>query len=77
MRTKAHWPTRILSLIRMGRPHFLAGGFLLHGLGVVIALYTGEPLNLSALLWGQVAITATQLMTHYSNEFFDLPADQA
>ncbi len=68
---------RTLFFIRLGRPHFLAGGFLLHGLGVVIALYTGAPLNLPALLWGQVAITTTQLMTHYSNEFFDLPADQA
>ncbi|MFQ5342451.1 MAG: prenyltransferase [Anaerolineae bacterium] len=69
--------TPILAFIRLGRPHFLAGGFLLHGLGVAIALYTGVPLKLSALLWGQVAVTATQLMTHYGNEFFDLPADQA
>lgn len=53
------WPAHILTFIRLGRPHFLAGGFLLHGLGVVIALYTGVPLNLPALLWGQVAITAT------------------
>lgn len=71
------WPTRVLALVRLGRPHFLAGGFLLHGLGVVMALYSGTPLNLPALLWGQVAVTATQWMTHYSNEYFDLFADRA
>jgi len=65
-----------LAFIRLGRPHFLAGGFLLYGLGVVTALYAGASLNWSALLWGQVAVTATQWMTHYSNEYFDLAADR-
>lgn len=65
------------AFISLGRPHFLAGGLLLHALGVAMALYAGAPLNFSALLWGQTAVTATQLMTHYSNEFFDLPADLA
>jgi len=69
-------PARILSLVRLGRPLYLAGGFLMHGLGVAMALYTGAPLNLPALLWGQAAITAIQWMTHYSNEFFDLATDR-
>jgi 1,4-dihydroxy-2-naphthoate octaprenyltransferase len=55
----------------------LIGGFVFHALGVCAALYQGYPLILSALIWGQVAITATQLMTHYSNDYFDLPADRA
>ncbi|RME44967.1 MAG: prenyltransferase, partial [Chloroflexi bacterium] len=69
--------TGTLAFIRLGRPHFLAGGFVLHGLGVAMALYSGASLSVPALLWGQVAITATQWMTHYSNEFFDLSADRA
>ena len=28
-------------------------------------------------MWGQVAITSIQLMTHYSNDYFDQDADQA
>ena len=64
-------------LIRLGRPLFLAGGFLWHGLGVVIALHEGAALHWPTILWGQIAITATQLLTHYSNEYFDLPADLA
>jgi 1,4-dihydroxy-2-naphthoate octaprenyltransferase len=70
-------PERILSVLRMGRPHFLIGGLLLHWLGVAMALSTGVPLNLLALLWGQIAITSIQLMTHYCNDYFDLPADLA
>jgi 1,4-dihydroxy-2-naphthoate octaprenyltransferase len=70
-------PGRILSFVRLGRPLFLAGGFVMHGLGVAAALYGGAPLSLPALVWGQVAITATQFMTHYSNDYFDLAADRA
>jgi 1,4-dihydroxy-2-naphthoate octaprenyltransferase len=62
---------------RLGRPMFLIGGFVLHGVGVVMALAMGNSLNLPALLWGQVAITSAQLMTHYSNDYFDLATDKA
>lgn len=63
--------------IRLGRPLFLIGGLVFNALGVSAALYQGYALNWAALIWGQVAITATQLMTHYSNDYFDLPADRA
>ncbi len=42
-----------------------------------MALYRGVELSLPVLLWGQVAVTSTQLMTHYSNDYFDLAADKA
>lgn len=67
----------LIHFLRLGRPLFLLGGFIFHGLGVIIALYEGAPLNLSALLWGQVAVTSIQLMTHYANDYFDLAADLA
>jgi 1,4-dihydroxy-2-naphthoate polyprenyltransferase len=70
-------PGRILSVLRMGRPHFLVGGLLLHWLGVAMGRSIGAPLNLPALLWGQAAITSIQLMTHYCNDYFDLKADLA
>jgi 1,4-dihydroxy-2-naphthoate octaprenyltransferase len=62
--------------IRLGRPLFLGGGFMLFGLGAVIALSAGASLNPMAWFWGQLAVTATQFMTHYSNEYFDLAADR-
>ena len=68
---------RIYAFILLGRPLFLVGGIVLHGLGVVIALYDGASLNLAALVWGQIAISAIQWMTHYANDYFDLEADRA
>ncbi len=67
---------RLYAFIRLGRPLFLVGGVILHLLGVAIAFYSGAPLNIAALLWGQIAITATQWMTHYCNDYFDLEADR-
>ncbi len=67
----------LLALLQLGRVHFLLGGFVLHGLGVVMALYSGADFSFPALVWGQLAITSTQLMTHYANDYFDLKADLA
>lgn len=66
-----------VALVKLGRFHFLVGGVVLHLLGVAMALYAGATLNLAALLWGQLTITAIQLMTHYANDYFDLEADRA
>lgn len=66
----------LVAFIALGRPLFLAGGFVMHALGVAAALYNGAALNLTALLWGQIAITATQWMTHYANDYFDRAADR-
>lgn len=68
---------KAVAFLRLGRPLFLVGGVVLYGLGVALAGYAGAELRWLALLWGQVAVTATQLTTHYSNEYYDLPADLA
>jgi 1,4-dihydroxy-2-naphthoate polyprenyltransferase len=78
------------ALVRLGRPLFLGGGFVLYGLGAVIAAnaYTGAgcggtgcahpgAIDWRRFVWGQIAITATQLMTHYCNDYFDYEADRA
>ncbi len=62
---------------RLGRPLHLFGGVIFNALGISIALYRGLPINWITALWCQLAITATQLMTHYSNEYFDQDADAA
>jgi 1,4-dihydroxy-2-naphthoate octaprenyltransferase len=63
--------------IRLGRPLFLLGGVLFYWLGVAMALFVGSSLDLRVLLLGQIVVTASQLMTHYSNDYFDLAADKA
>ncbi|HOU39721.1 MAG TPA: prenyltransferase [Promineifilum sp.] len=67
----------LIALLRLARPLFLVGGFVFYGLGVAIARYEGVALHLPALLWGQLAVTAAQLMTHFANDYFDLAADRA
>ncbi len=67
----------ITPLARLARPLFLVGGFVFYGLGVAIARYEGATLHVAALLWGQLAVTAAQLMTHFANDTFDLAADRA
>lgn len=67
---------RLRALIRLARPPFLLGGVVLHGLGVTLALGQGRPLNTDALLWGQLVVTMGQLLTHFSNDYFDRMADQ-
>jgi 1,4-dihydroxy-2-naphthoate polyprenyltransferase len=68
---------RIGYLVRLGRPLHLAGGFVFNGLGMAVAVFLGATIHWTAALWCQLAITATQLMTHYSNDYFDQDADAA
>jgi 1,4-dihydroxy-2-naphthoate octaprenyltransferase len=65
------------AFVKLGRLHFLAAGFLLHALGASMAWVSGAPMNVAVYAWTQLAISATQLMTHYANDYFDLAADRA
>jgi 1,4-dihydroxy-2-naphthoate octaprenyltransferase len=65
------------AFIKLGRPKFLVGGFVFHGLGAALAVAAGAPFDGARFAWGQLVVTAAQLMTHYANDFFDLEADRA
>ncbi len=68
---------RLAAFVRLGRPLFLGGGFVLYGLGVAVAALGGAPIDWGRYAWGQLIVTAIQLATHYSNDYFDLEADRA
>jgi 1,4-dihydroxy-2-naphthoate octaprenyltransferase len=68
---------RVRAFVKLGRPLFLGGGFVMYGLGAALAVYAGATLDWRRFAWGQLAVTATQLMTHYANDYFDLAADRA
>jgi 1,4-dihydroxy-2-naphthoate octaprenyltransferase len=68
---------RLIAFVRLGRPQFLVGGFVLYGLGVALAVAAGALFDPWRYAWGQLVVTATQLMTHYANDYFDLEADRA
>jgi 1,4-dihydroxy-2-naphthoate polyprenyltransferase len=68
---------RLMAFVRLGRPQFLLGGFVLYGLGGALAVAGGAAFDPWRYAWGQLVVTATQLMTHYANDYFDLEADRA
>src|SRR6185436_18556198 len=67
---------RFRAFVRLGRPKFLLGGIALYSLGAVIAAYLGHGIDWTRFALGQLGITATQAMTHYSNDYFDLEVDR-
>jgi 1,4-dihydroxy-2-naphthoate polyprenyltransferase len=67
----------VLAFIRLGRPVFLGGGFLMFGLGAAVAALHGHAIDARRYALGQLAVTAFQLMTHYANDYFDYDADRA
>jgi 1,4-dihydroxy-2-naphthoate polyprenyltransferase len=68
---------KVRAFIRLGRPQFLGGGFLLFALGALIAARAGAVIDWGRYATGQLAVTAFQLMTHYANDYFDYEADVA
>ena len=66
-----------VAFVRLGRPLFLGGGFVLYALGAAVAARHGHPIDGRAYLLGQLVVTALQLMTHYANDYFDYEADCA
>ncbi len=74
--TNVTWQT-IVAFVRLGRPVFLGGGFLLFGLGAAFAHRFGTAIDLPRYLLGQGVVTSFQWMTHYANDYFDYDADRA
>ena len=68
---------RVVAFIRLGRPLFLGGAFLLFALGAAIAARHGHGIDWQRYVLGQAAVTAFQLMTHYANDYFDYDVDVA
>lgn len=68
---------KIIAFLKLGRLLFLSGGFIFYGLGAAMAAYEGVVIEWPLYIWGQLIVILSQLMVHYSNDYFDLAADQA
>lgn len=66
-----------IAFVRLGRPLFLGGGFLMFALGAAIAAWQGHPIDAERYVLGQLVVTAFQLMTHYANDYYDYEVDRA
>jgi len=69
--------SRVKAFVKLGRPIFLGGGFVMYALGAALAAYAGVVVDWPCYAWGQLVVTAIQLATHYSNDYFDFAADEA
>lgn len=67
---------RLILFLKLTRPLFLMGGFLLYALGAVAAVTEGYPFAIGRFLSGQLLVTCIQLMTHYVNEYYDQEGDR-
>jgi len=66
----------LVQMIKIGRPHFLAGGFFLFTIGVMLAVLAGASFIPSRFLFGYVVMGTAHLSLSYSNNYFDLAADR-
>ncbi len=62
----------ITDFVRLSRPHFLAGGALMYGIGVA----SGGGTTASRYLLGQLMVTSAQITAHYVNEYSDIGPDR-
>ncbi len=63
------------TLIRVIRPHIVAGGLLGYLLGALLALNSGAAFNPAHLALGYAVVLAGDLSTHYSNDYHDVEID--
>ena len=63
--------------LRLSRPWFLLGAILLYALGLALARYLGERIQIGLAVEGLALVLALQLVVHYLNEYYDSEADAA
>jgi 1,4-dihydroxy-2-naphthoate octaprenyltransferase len=66
----------LLKIIKLGRPQFLVGGFLLFCIGALLAVLFNAEFVLNKFILGYATLFAAHLAVHYSNDYFDVDADQ-
>jgi len=63
-------------IIKLGRFHFLAGGFFLYTMGVFLAIASGVKFSFLYFLFGYAIMAPAHLSLSYSNNYFDANADR-
>lgn len=66
----------LVKIIKLGRPQFLVGGFLLFCIGASLAVIFNAEFLLSKFILGYAILFTAHLAVHYSNDYFDADADQ-
>lgn len=67
---------KLYAFLKLSRAAFLMGGVVMYALGAAAALHQGYAISVEKYLWGQLIVTFTQMMTQFSNEYFDYESDK-
>jgi 1,4-dihydroxy-2-naphthoate polyprenyltransferase len=66
----------LVKIVKLGRPQFLFGGFLLYTLGALLAVLFNAEFLLDKFILGYAILALAHSALHYSNDYFDLEADR-
>lgn len=65
-----------IKIIKIGRPHVLAGDFLLFTMGALLAILFDAEFFLSKFVLGYCILFTAHLAVHYSNDYYDVEVDK-
>ena len=66
----------IVSILRLGRLHFIFLGFFLYLFGSGLALISGAMFEITHFILGYLIVFLAQLSVSYGNDYFDVEADR-
>jgi len=67
---------KISKIIKLGRFKFLAGGFLLYTIGILLAILSGVDFSINLYIFGYAIFLPAHLGMNYSNVYFDIESDK-
>lgn len=65
----------ITKIIKLERPQYLAGNFLLFSMGALLAILLNADFILTKFILGYSILLTAHLAVHYSNDYFDFEVD--
>ena len=71
-----HNTDTIIKIIKLGRPQYLAGDFLVFTMGALLAVLLNAEFVLSKFILGYSILLVAHLAVHYSNDYFDFEVDK-
>ncbi len=66
----------IIKIIKLGRPQYLAGDFLIFLMGALLAVLLNAEFIWSKFILGYSILLIAHLAVHYSNDYFDFGVDK-
>ena len=65
----------LVDVVKLGRPQYLAGNFLVFTMGALLAVILGSEFDSSKFILGYSILFTAHLSVHYSNDYFDFEVD--